>query len=146
MPLSKHSELIAVMTELYTLFDDLVAIEPNIIHFPPSDTGVHPTTLFDAEGARAAEFAPEAVAVMSSLPYLHDGVHTLNGEAIEMLGSTWPLDYLGQDQGGFEAARELYEENDDTMILPSSFRLTWHNVHGWDYIYDTEKRVLNLSM
>jgi len=148
MQLSNHSELITVLTELYTLFDDLAAIEPNILRLPPSDTSVHPASLFDADGATAAGFTPEAVLVISALPYLHDGDSSMGDDTIEMLGSTYPLNYLGLNEGGFELARDLPNDvcgdGDEKVILPSAFRLTWQHAYGWEYIYDVEKRAFIL--
>lgn len=74
MQLTRHSEIIAVLTELYTLLDTLAAISPDLSpRFPPSDTGVHPPSIFNADGARAAGFNDEAVMVLSALPYLDVG-------------------------------------------------------------------------
>jgi hypothetical protein len=49
-----HGELISVLTELYTLLDTLSAMPSTIAALPPSDTGVHPPSDFDADGALAA--------------------------------------------------------------------------------------------
>lgn len=83
-----HSELISVLTELYTLLDTLSAVPGTSICLPPSDTGVHPPCDFDAEAARAAGFSDEAVRVMSLIPYAAY-VH-------ELEPSTEPMHYLGQ--------------------------------------------------
>jgi hypothetical protein len=63
-----HSELISVLTELYTLLDTLSATPPLSANLPPSDTGVWPSDDFDAEAARAAGFSEEAVRVLSMIP------------------------------------------------------------------------------
>jgi hypothetical protein len=63
-----HSELISVLTELYTLLDTPSATPPLFANLPPSDTGVWPSDDFDAEAARAAGFSEEAVRVLSMLP------------------------------------------------------------------------------
>jgi hypothetical protein len=64
-----HSELISVLTELYVLLDTLSAIPSASSDLPPPDTGVHPPSDFDADGALAAGFSPEAVRVLSMIPY-----------------------------------------------------------------------------
>ena len=64
-----HSELISVLTEIYTLLDTLSATPPSSADLPPSDTGVWPPSDFDFETARAAGFSEEAVRVLSMIPY-----------------------------------------------------------------------------
>jgi hypothetical protein len=64
-----HSELISVLTELYTLLDTLSATPPLTAELPPSDTGMWPLEDFDADGAREAGFSEEAVRVLSMIPY-----------------------------------------------------------------------------
>jgi hypothetical protein len=64
-----HSELISVLTELYTLLDTLSATPPKSANLPPSDTGVWPPSDFDPEAARSAGFSEEAVRVLSMIPY-----------------------------------------------------------------------------
>lgn len=124
------------MTELWTLLDDLAAIEHGRLQLPPQDTGVHPASIFDSNAALAAGFNSEAVEVMSALPYLHTGCSHI--QAMELRASTFPISYLELDEGGFESIREIYEDEHERMIEPSAFRLTGKNVYGWDYIYDTE--------
>jgi hypothetical protein len=103
------------------------------LRLPPSDSGIHPATSFHADAALAAGFAPEAVAVMSALPYLHD----FEQRAIEIDGSTFPLSYLDLDEDDFTYKRELF--SDENIMPPSAFRLTWQDVNGWEYIYDIDK-------
>lgn len=134
MRMYDHRELIAVMTELWTLLDELAIIEPGALQLPPTDSGVHPASIFDADVALAAGYSPEAVAVMSALPYLHDS----GQKAIEIEGSTFPLSFLHSDEYDFSYRREMF--SDDNLMPPSAFRLTWQDVNGWEYIYDTEKR------
>lgn len=64
-----HSELISVLTELYTLLDTLSATPPDTAELPPSDTGVWPPSDFHSKAARAAGFSEEAVRVLSMIPY-----------------------------------------------------------------------------
>ena len=133
MHLSDHRELINVMTELRSLFDTIAIVEPGALRFPPPDTGIHPTSVFQADAALAAGFDPEAVVVMSVLPYLyHD-----DWDPFEFEGSTFPMSYLHSDKGGFAISREMF--SNDNIMPPSAFRLTWQDVNGWDYIYDTER-------
>ena len=64
-----HSELIAVLTELYTLLDTLSATPPVTAELPPSHTGLWPLEDFDANSAHEAGFSEEAVRVLSMIPY-----------------------------------------------------------------------------
>jgi hypothetical protein len=64
-----HSELISVLTELYTLLDTLSATPPMTAGLPPSDTGLWPPEDSDANGACEAGFSEEAVRVLSMIPY-----------------------------------------------------------------------------
>jgi hypothetical protein len=86
MHLSDHRELINVMTELRSLFDTIAIVEPGALRFPPPDTGIHPTSVFQADAALAAGFDPEAVVVMSALPCLHHD----DWDPFELEGSTFP--------------------------------------------------------
>jgi hypothetical protein len=141
MHLSNHAELIAVLTELWTLLDMLAIVKPGALQLPPFDTGLHPLRSFHAEAALAAGFDPEAVAVMSALPYLH--VESDMGQrAIEIAGSTFPLSYLHFDKDDFADNRELFFD-DENLIPPSAFRLTWQDVNGWEYIYDSKQSLLS---
>lgn len=70
---SDHGELVSVLTELYTLLDTLAAIPDNVILLPPSDSGIHPANIFDANAASQAGFSDEAVHALSLIPYLEDG-------------------------------------------------------------------------
>jgi hypothetical protein len=141
MQLSKHAELIAVLTELWTLLDTLAIIKPEALQLPPSDTRLHPASSFHAEAALAAGFDPEAVAVMSALPYLHVD-SDMGQRAIEIEGSTFPLSYLHFDKDDFADTRELFFD-DENLIPSSAFRLTWQDVNGWEYIYDTKRSLLS---
>ena len=64
---------------------------------------------------------------MSALPYLHDSHPDMGQRAVEICGSTFPLSYLGSDEGQFEDQREIFADPDN-LILPSAFRLTWQFV------------------
>jgi hypothetical protein len=142
MQLSDHSELIAVTTELWALLDTLSVTKPDSLHLPPSDTGLHSASIFHADAALAAGFDPEAVTVMSALPYLHDSDPDMGQRAIEIDGSTFPLSYLHFDEDDFGDIREMF--SDDNLMPSSAFRLTWQDVNGWEYIYDTKKSLSSL--
>lgn len=139
--LSNHSELISVMAELWELLEMLAVLKPGTsLRRPPSDTGVHLADSFNADAALAVGFTPEAVTVMSALPYLHDGHPDMGQRAVEICGSTFPLSHLDFDEEQFADQREIFADPDN-LILPSAFRLTWQNVEGWEYIYDTESSI-----
>lgn len=139
---SKHNELVAVMTELWELLDLLAIVKPGAsLQQPPSDTGVYHADRFNVDAAFAAGFTPEAVKVMSALPYLHDSEPDMGQPAVEICGSTFPLSYLDFDEEQFADQREIFADPDN-LILSSSFRLTWQDVNGWEYIYDTEKSII----
>jgi len=146
MELSRHSELIAVVTELWELLDTLAIVKPEAsLQRPPSNSGIHRADRFHANAALAAGFSPEAVRVISALPYLHDSQPDMGQRAVEICGSTFPLSYLDFDEEQFGDQREIFADPDN-LILPSAFRLTWQNVNGWEYIYDAEKSIaLSLS-
>jgi hypothetical protein len=141
MQLSNHAKLIAILTELWTVFDTLAIIKPGALRLPPPDTGLHYASSFHAGAALAAGFDPEAVAVMSALPYLHDDDSRMGQRAIEIDGSTFPLSYLHFDEDDFRDFRELFFD-DENLIPSSAFRLTWHDVNGCEYIYDTKESLL----
>jgi hypothetical protein len=141
MQLSDHSELIVVVTELWTLLDTLSVTKPGALQLP-LDTGLHSTSIFYADAALAAGFDPEAVTVMSALPYLHDSDPDMGQRAIEIDGSTFPLSYLHFDEDDFRDIRGMF--SDDNLMPSSAFRLTWQDVNGWEYIYDTKKSLTSL--
>ena len=142
MQLSNHSELINVMTDLWELVDTLAIVKSGAsLQRPPSDTGIHRAGSFDVDAALAAGFTPDAVTVMSALPYLHDSRPDMGQRAVEICGSTFPLSYLDFDEDQFAEQREIFADPEN-LILPSAFRLTWQDVNGWEYIYDTEKSII----
>ncbi|ROV96763.1 hypothetical protein VMCG_07905 [Cytospora schulzeri] len=140
-----HAELIDALTELYTLLDILGALPPansysdsesptinvNVnIFLPPHTAGS-----VNADAAGAAGFAPEAVSLMSALPFLA-GDHTYkHGSGCELMPSTYALSYLGEDldEGDFEWRRELLS---DGLMPPTALKLTQSAVYGVEWIYD----------
>lgn len=142
MQLSNHSELITVMAELWDLVDTLAIVKSGAsLRRPPSDTGIHRAGSFDVDAALAAGFTLDAVTVMSALPYLHDSRPDMGQRAVEICGSTFSLSYLDFDEDQFAEQREIFADP-EVLILPSAFRLTWQDVNGWEYIYDTEKSII----
>ena len=61
MTISEHSELISVLTELYTLLNTLAAAPSNALVLPTSGSGTH--TEFNAGAAKEGGFSDEAVEV-----------------------------------------------------------------------------------
>ncbi|KAI7183683.1 hypothetical protein KC363_g8114 [Hortaea werneckii] len=143
MQLEDHRELVAVITELWTLFEQLAIVKPSAsLIQPPSHTGIHPNASFHADVACAAGFSPTAVVVLSILPYLHDSEPDMGRKAVEIESETFPLSYLHLDkEDHFEELREIAYDSENIMP-PSDIRLTWQIVNGWEYIYDTEKRLV----
>lgn len=142
MQRSNHSELIVVMTKLWELLDTLTVVKPGAsLRRPPSDTGIHLAQSFNSDAALAAGFTPEAVTVISALPYLHDSYPDIGQRAVEICGSTFPLSYLDFDEEQFGDQRKMFADPDN-LISPAAFRLTWQDVNGWEYIYDTVKGII----
>lgn len=71
-----HSELISVLTELYSLLDTLSAVPPTSMDSPLPDTGVHPPCDFDADSALAA-----ALQSRNSQSVVNDSVSWLRTKA-----------------------------------------------------------------
>jgi hypothetical protein len=140
MQLSNHSELFAVLTELWTLFEQLAIVKPGAsLTLPPSDTGVYAPTNFHADAGLAAGFTAEAVSVMSALPYLHDSLPDMDQMTVEIDPHTFPLSYLHLEKDDhFGDLREIAADPEN-IIPPSHIRLTWQLVNGWEYIYNAEK-------
>jgi hypothetical protein len=134
MSASDHSELFSTLAELWTLLDTLAAIPPDMVALPPTDTGIHPPSAFNADSARAGGFTEEAVTVQVSLPYM---IYPL-----EIQPSTCPRCFLhaGFDERDFEETREMI---DDEPIAGSMIVLTESlGGIGCYYVYDTEKSKL----
>lgn len=144
-----HAELIDALTELYTLLDTLGAVPPAISDSNPNSGSdpdsappnvnvclpPHPAGSINAEAAAAAGFAPEAVSLMSALPFLA-GDHAYNhGSGCELMPSTYALSYLGEDldEGDFEWRRELLS---DALMPPTALKLTKSDVYGVEWGYD----------
>lgn len=155
MAISDHSELIAVLTELYTLLNTLAAAPANSLISPQSDTGKH--TDFNSDAAREAGFSDEAVEVrararshfaatgihllmtlpsqaMSAIPYMESG--------IPIEPSTCLLSYTGRhmDCSAFQERREIRFDPDD-LAPPSAIALTESRGAGTGrvYLYDATK-------
>jgi hypothetical protein len=134
MSSSGHSELYSTFAELWTLLDTLAAVPPNMIALPPTDTGIHPPSEFNADLARAGGFTEEAVKVLASLLYMT--------YPLEIQPSTSPSCFLnaGLDGRDYEETREMM---DDEPIAGSMIVLTESSAGiGCYYVYDTEKSKL----
>jgi hypothetical protein len=134
---SRHAELIDSLQELYTLIGTLGAFPTleneavDAVQLPPHEPGA-----LNAAAASEAGYAPDAVELMGALPYL-----TVAGDDyadFELLPSTRPSTYLGEDRdaGHFEWMREM-DVNDDAMSA-TALRLTRSNVYGVVWVYDVE--------
>lgn len=138
-----HAELIDTLTELYTLLDTLGALPPADADSDPNAASPtvnvflppHPAGSISAEAAAAAGFAPEAVSLMSALPFLARDHAYKHGSGCELLPSTYALSYLGGDldEGDFEWRRELLS---DGLMPPTALKLTQSDVYGVEWIYD----------
>ncbi|OTA35295.1 hypothetical protein BTJ68_04258 [Hortaea werneckii EXF-2000] len=79
---------------------------------------------------------------MSALPYLHDSEPDMGRKAVEIDIETFSLSYLHlEEDNQFEDLREIAYDQENIMP-PSDVRLTWQLVNGWEYIYNTEKRLV----
>lgn len=128
----EHGELVTVLTELLNLLDALAAIDPNRISYPLPNTGLHPPGWINVTAASAADYSPQAIRLMHSLPYLYDGEFQLGH-------STHFVDYSGMDEIGFTEERIMLYD-DDNMMPPSAVQLTrGESIYGLYSIYDTDK-------
>lgn len=131
---TRHSELIDVLREFYTLLSRLGAIPAERIQLPDPNTGVHPDGAINTEAVEAAGYAPETVRLISMLPYLaFDDRHEM---FFELLPGTFPITYIGADldEGHFRDLRELLN---DAEMPPTAMRLTRSEMYGTEFIYDT---------
>jgi len=127
-----HHDLFSVLTELYTLLDDLAVVLPSVAILPPPQTGVHLPSDFDANAAKAAGFSDEAVEVLSSMPFLD--------YPLELQPSSMAVPYWGMDQSTFEDTRELIPGDlDEGLAPPSIIKLTDSSASmGVQYMYDAD--------
>ncbi|KAH9825668.1 hypothetical protein Tdes44962_MAKER00598, partial [Teratosphaeria destructans] len=125
-----HGEIISALTELYTLLDTLGAIEPDLVRLPP-----HSPDALNRTAALAAGYTPEAVDLMSQIPYLLD-------RDVELMPSTVPINHISPDadRGHFDDAREMFEEE---VMRPTAVRLTRSMVYGTELIYDVSTGLLH---
>ncbi|KAK7419613.1 hypothetical protein QQX98_003204 [Neonectria punicea] len=123
---------------------------------PPSNPRSHQWIEgFGANAAAALEagFSPEAVNLIARLPYL-DIESREKGEDwydpggdIEIMPSTFPLTYTTTDEptaNHYEGFRDMDDDpgNEDYLIPGTCIRLSWQNVYGTTWIYDTETCLL----
>lgn len=136
-PPSQHTEIIEALKELYILlatlgaFPELDGQEEDTVLIPP-----HAPGSINAAAASEAGFAPEAVGLMSMLPYL--AVARESCGSFEILPSTRPLTFHGEDldAGHFEDLRDL--DYSGGVMPATALRLTRINIYGVEWIYDVE--------
>jgi hypothetical protein len=127
-----HEKLASVLTELYTLFNTLAAITDNVIILPPSNTGIHPADIFDANAASQAGFNDEAVHAHSAIPYLEDGT---------LAPRSFPQSCSGPNADSEELRQlrqMLYDE--DNLAPPLAIQSTFsEGRHGVNYVNDADQ-------
>ncbi|KAK5739016.1 hypothetical protein LTR17_005534 [Elasticomyces elasticus] len=136
---SPHSEIIAVLTELYSLLVQLAAISDSLLVLPSPETGLHAPNAINTAAAKAAGYAEGTVAVMCALPYLDVGMHEYD---VELLPNTYAVSYLGSDvdRDGFNGQRDMLEGK---QMPPTAVKLTWaERRDGTEFIYDTATQLV----
>jgi hypothetical protein len=138
MCLSDHSEVISVLTELYTLLDTLAALPSGSLWLPASDSqntssyayksDTGEEQVFNAPAARAVGFSPLAVDFLTSIPY---------SEHLTCIQpSTRIKCYIGQGEIGLWPERELFMGVGE-LLPPEAVRLTESSsICGTEFIYD----------
>ncbi|KAI0203377.1 hypothetical protein F4808DRAFT_418502 [Astrocystis sublimbata] len=134
---TEHGDLITTLRSFYILLADLGITSTEHIILPNPQTGTHSEHVFNAAAAREAGYTPDAVAVLSALPYLDTDVYDMS---FELLPSTYPSTYLGDDadEGYFRDAREMLNE---VQMPPTAIRLTRSEIYGTVFIYDVESKL-----
>jgi hypothetical protein len=132
-----HGEIIAVLTEFLGLLDTLEAFNSSSLSYPSPDTGLHPPGLINNTAASAAGHSEEAIRLMYSIPYLHDG-------RFQAQPHTRMLDYTEMDEDAFMAERIMLDyDNNPKYVMPASAIQITHGETRSQYgvwrIYDTEK-------
>jgi hypothetical protein len=133
---SDHSEVIDVLTELYTLLTTLAAVPPGAFWLPRPDSEAYESDIgeravFDIKAALAVGFSANAVRLMATLPYWDHPIY--------IQPSTRTTCHLGHSENGFAGERELFMGCDE-LLPPSAVRLTESSsIYGTDFIYDVEK-------
>ncbi|KAI0183815.1 hypothetical protein EV127DRAFT_413758 [Xylaria flabelliformis] len=121
-----HGELIYALDELYNLLVVLKAIPmERFLRYIERDD-------FNVAAALAAGYTPEAVNLMSVLPYLK----MEDDEFLPLLPHTFPINHLGadKDEEYFRAQRVLLN---GAEMAPTAINLTRSETYGTVYIYDT---------
>jgi hypothetical protein len=133
---SDHSEVIDVLTELYTLLNTLAAVPPGAFWLPrldsqayESDTGER--AVFDTKAALAVGFSTKAIRLMAAIPYWDYPIY--------IQPSTRTKCHLDQNENSLAEERELFMGCDEPLPT-SAVRLTESSsICGTDFIYDVEK-------
>jgi hypothetical protein len=132
-----HGEIIAVLAELLGLLGTLEAFDSSSLSYPSPDTGLHPPGLINNTAASAAGYSEDAIRLMYSIPYLHDG-------DFQAEPHTRILDYTEMDEEAFMAERIMLDyDNNPKYVMPASAIQITHGETRSQYgiwrIYDTEK-------
>jgi hypothetical protein len=133
---SPYHALNTVLTELYTLLDDLAVVLSSVAILPPPETGIHPPGDFNAQAAKAAGFSDEAVKALSSMPFLD--------YQLELQPSAFAVCYWGVDQSGFEDTWELVLGGEAGAFAPPGVikLIDSSALMGVQYMYDAETSTL----
>ena len=128
---SPHAPLITALTTFYTLLADLHHYPPSAITLPPLPTGRYSGDRIDTDAARDNGFGPEAIDLLSQLPFLTDS-------DCQIAYDTQALNYLDDDAAdAFDFARDpAYQERTDLMA-EYVVVLTRGLMYGTELIYDT---------
>lgn len=153
---NNHAELVDALTEFYTLLDTLGGFSfpgtgscsgATVTNVPATaDAPVqqqqhvllppHPPGSIRTDAALEASFAPEAVALLSALPYLAD-----DNRDFDFLPSTHSVSYFGADMDRIEL-EGLREMLYDQLLPPTTIKLTGSSVCGVEWLYDVRTRLL----
>ncbi|PSR82552.1 hypothetical protein BD289DRAFT_12730 [Coniella lustricola] len=134
-----HAELIATLDEFYTLLVTTGAFDSSDIFRPDPATGKHKDGTIQTQAALAAGYDPETVDLMCYIPYATDSRHESFNE---LLPNTYPVTYRGADldQGYYESLREML--NDEAIMPPTALRLSWNEICGFVFIYDSATKLM----
>lgn len=132
----QHANLISSLTEFYTLLVQLAVLDPSQqLIVPDADAIVN----LPREAALSAGFCPEAIDLISQLPYLTVGISSIYPE---IQPSTMLIHYYTEckNEGVFEGLRSMDDDpyGEENLIPGHSFRLTLQELYGTSLIYNTE--------
>ncbi|KAK5741363.1 hypothetical protein LTR17_004070 [Elasticomyces elasticus] len=146
MVTSNHSELISVLTELYTLLVSLAAISDTQLFLPSPETGLHAPGAINTTSALAAGYDAETVALMYAIPYVGEIGQQGYASDIELLSNAYTVNYLDADRDvmGFKGDREMLDDGETIEVMPSrALAITWsEGRNGLEFIYDLNARLV----